>query len=70
MDYNQSLSQRRADAAFAYLAAQGVASGRMHTSGRGEAEPVASNDTDAGRQLNRRIEVAIYATAAAGQGSR
>ncbi len=69
-DYNASLSQRRADAASAYLGGQGVASARMHTSGRGELEPVASNDTEAGRQLNRRIEVAIYSSAAAGEGSR
>lgn len=66
--YNQDLSTRRARSAFQYLATQGVRTGRMATSGRGEMEPLASNDTDAGRQLNRRIEVAIYADAAAGQG--
>ena len=37
---------------------------RVSTNGRGENEPVASNDTDAGRQLNRRVEVAIYASEA------
>jgi outer membrane protein OmpA-like peptidoglycan-associated protein len=68
--YNQDLSTRRADAASAYLAMQGVASGRMHTSGRGELEAVATNDTEAGRQMNRRIEVAIFAGAAAQDGSR
>lgn len=69
-DYNQALSTRRADAAAAYLARQGVASSRMHTSGRGELEPVETNDTEAGRQLNRRIEIAIYANEAARTGSR
>ena len=63
--YNQLLSERRARAASDYLADQGVSAGRMRTSGRGEVEPVTSNSTDAGRQLNRRVEVAIYANAAA-----
>lgn len=62
--YNQQLSERRALAAADYLAAHGVSRDRIHTSGRGEAEPVASNDTDAGRQKNRRVEVAIYASEA------
>lgn len=60
--YNQALSQRRANAAAAYLEGQGVARSRVGTSGRGEFEPVASNDTDSGRQSNRRVEVAIYAS--------
>jgi outer membrane protein OmpA-like peptidoglycan-associated protein len=60
--YNMALSQRRASSAAAYLRAQGVPSTRLSTSGRGEAEPVASNDTDAGRAQNRRVEVAIYAS--------
>ena len=63
--YNQLLSERRATAASEYLVGQGVSAGRVRTSGRGEAEPVTSNGTDAGRQLNRRVEVAIYANAAA-----
>jgi outer membrane protein OmpA-like peptidoglycan-associated protein len=62
--YNQGLSDRRANSAAAYLAAQGVARTRLATSGKGEAEPVATNDTDAGRQQNRRVEVAIYASEA------
>lgn len=62
--YNQSLSERRASAASAYLASQGVARGRIATRGLGETEPVASNDTEAGRQRNRRVEVAIYASEA------
>ena len=60
--YNDDLSQRRASSAAAYLAAQGVARDRLRTSGRGEREPVASNDAEAGRQKNRRVEVAIYAS--------
>jgi outer membrane protein OmpA-like peptidoglycan-associated protein len=60
--YNQGLSQRRANAASAYLQSQGVPASRITTSGRGEAEPVATNDTEAGKQLNRRVEVAIYAS--------
>lgn len=68
--YNQLLSERRARAASDYLVDQGVSAGRMRTSGRGEAEPVTSNSTDAGRQSNRRVEVAIYANAAARTAAR
>lgn len=60
-DYNQQLSERRAESASEYLAQQGLASGRLLTSGKGESEPVATNETEAGRQQNRRVEVAIYA---------
>ncbi|HSA54993.1 MAG TPA: OmpA family protein [Gemmatimonadaceae bacterium] len=60
--YNQSLSQRRATAAANYLSTQGVAPGRLKAVGRGESEPIASNDGDAGRQQNRRVEVAIFAS--------
>ncbi|HWV57506.1 MAG TPA: OmpA family protein [Longimicrobiales bacterium] len=59
--YNQSLSERRALAARDYLVAQGVAAARIRAVGRGESEPIATNDTDAGRQQNRRVEVAIFA---------
>jgi outer membrane protein OmpA-like peptidoglycan-associated protein len=58
--YNQDLSWRRANSASGYLTAQGVVAGRVHASGRGELEAVASNETEAGRQMNRRIEVAIF----------
>ena len=68
--YNQDLSLRRANSASAYLEMQGVSAVRLFTSGRGEMEPVATNDTEFGRQTNRRIEVAIYASAATGEGSR
>jgi outer membrane protein OmpA-like peptidoglycan-associated protein len=59
--YNLALSQRRAEAAAAYLAAQGVDRARLSSRGLGEGEPVAPNDSDAGRSRNRRVEVAIYA---------
>jgi outer membrane protein OmpA-like peptidoglycan-associated protein len=61
-EYNQGLSDRRAESAAHYLTAHGVAR-YIATAGLGEREPVASNATDAGRQQNRRIEIAIYASA-------
>ena len=64
-DYNQALSQRRATAAANYLTAQGVNASRLRALGRGETEPLAANDTEAGRQMNRRVEVAIFANASA-----
>lgn len=64
-EYNQDLSTRRANSASRYLNGQGVGTERLHTSGKGEMEPLASNGTEAGRQKNRRIEVAIYAGAKA-----
>lgn len=68
--YNQALSARRASSAAIYLASRDVARARIRESGRGEAEPVASNDTESGRALNRRIEVAIFASDKARNGSR
>jgi outer membrane protein OmpA-like peptidoglycan-associated protein len=62
--YNQSLSQRRSNSAATYLAAQGVVRTRIAATGKGEAEPITTNETDAGRQQNRRVEVAIYASEA------
>ena len=59
--YNADLSRRRANAVANYLMSRGVPSARIATSGRGETEPVAPNDTDANRQKNRRVEVAITA---------
>lgn len=63
VEYNQGLSERRAESAARYLAVRGVTR-RIATAGLGEREPLASNDTEGGRQLNRRIEVAIYASTA------
>jgi outer membrane protein OmpA-like peptidoglycan-associated protein len=59
--YNQGLSERRASTAASLLASQGVPRSRAEAVGRGETEPLASNDTEAGRQQNRRVEVAIFA---------
>jgi len=59
-EYNEDLSVRRAEAAARYIRNQGV-NESIETRGRGEYEPVASNDTESGRSQNRRVEVAIYA---------
>ena len=67
---NQSLSERRAQALSGFLEQIGVNRARITAIGRGDAEPIATNDTDAGRQWNRRIEVAIYADEATRFGSR
>jgi outer membrane protein OmpA-like peptidoglycan-associated protein len=60
--YNQRLSENRSDAARAYLVQQGVDATRVKAMGMGESEPVDTNDTDEGRQANRRVEVAIFAS--------
>ncbi len=60
-EYNQGLSERRANAVKAYMISKGVASDRMFSMGMGEKDPVATNDTDAGRAQNRRVEFAITA---------
>jgi outer membrane protein OmpA-like peptidoglycan-associated protein len=61
-DYNMGLSQRRADSVKAYLVSEGIVSSRIVTSGKGEASPVAGNDTASKRQQNRRVEVIIANT--------
>jgi len=58
---NMALSQRRAAATAHFLESQGVARSRIRAQGRGASEPVAPSDTEADRQRNRRVEVAIYA---------
>ncbi len=68
-EYNQTLSERRAQSAARYLTAQGVAR-HIATVGLGEREPVGSNTTEAGRQKNRRVEIAIYASAALQEDAR
>ena len=57
--YNQQLSERRAVSVADYLAAHGVQAARIGTRGFGESNPVASNDTEAGRAANRRVEIKI-----------
>ncbi len=61
--YNQALSERRASAASDFLATQGIPGGQIRMQGLGEMEPVASNETSAGQEANRRVEVAIFASA-------
>jgi outer membrane protein OmpA-like peptidoglycan-associated protein len=58
-DYNQALSQRRADSVRSYLVRQGIGSRRLTASGMGMSDPVAGNDSAAGRQQNRRVEVIV-----------
>ncbi|AJF05604.1 OmpA family protein [Geoalkalibacter subterraneus] len=58
-EYNLQLSQRRAEAVKNALLAQGVSAARMNTIGYGEANPIADNSTEHGRQLNRRVEIRI-----------
>lgn len=55
--YNQELSQRRADSVKRYLVDHGIAPSRLNTQGYGESQPVATNDTEAGRAKNRRVEL-------------
>ncbi len=57
--YNQSLSEQRARAVAFYLEDRGVNPRRVRSEGRGELEPRASNASEAGRQLNRRVEMII-----------
>ena len=59
--YNQALSERRAQAVADYTKRLGVAGSRISTVGLGESNPIASNDSEYGRQQNRRVEVAIFA---------
>jgi outer membrane protein OmpA-like peptidoglycan-associated protein len=58
-DYNQRLSENRANSVRAYLVDQGIAPNAIGTAGFGETMPVASNDTPAGRQQNRRVELIV-----------
>lgn len=57
--YNMELSRRRAQSVVDYFATRGISPNRLVTAGRGEMEPRASNDTEAGRQLNRRVEIYV-----------
>lgn len=60
-EYNLNLSNQRATAVKNYLATKGLVSSRFTVVGMGEAEPIASNDTEEGRSSNRRVEFAIVA---------
>ena len=59
--YNQTLSEQRAKSVSDYAKGQGVSSSRLSIIGLGETEPVATNETSEGKQLNRRVEIAIFA---------
>jgi outer membrane protein OmpA-like peptidoglycan-associated protein/tetratricopeptide (TPR) repeat protein len=58
-EYNKSLSNNRAKAVLDYLVKAGISAGRLTSVGFGEEQPIATNDTDEGRQLNRRTEFKI-----------
>lgn len=61
VDYNQTLSEKRAKSVYDYLMQQGISSDRMVYEGRGVHDPVADNNTPEGRALNRRVEIIIVA---------
>ena len=58
-DFNQSLSERRAESVKGYLTEQGIPAANIRSNGFGESQPVASNDSAAGRQRNRRVELVV-----------
>lgn len=58
--YNLALSQRRADAVMAYFIEQGVARNRLSSQGYGASKPIASNDSEEGKALNRRVELQAH----------
>ena len=60
-ELNQRLSERRAESVASYLSGQGVSRNRMTTQGYAFDQPIADNSTAAGRQQNRRVEIAIFA---------
>ena len=62
-EHNQGLSERRATAVGNYLVTRGVDGGRLTTLGLGEGYPLASNSTEKGRRLNRRVEILLKAKA-------
>jgi outer membrane protein OmpA-like peptidoglycan-associated protein len=57
--YNQTLSEKRAQAVASYLGAQGVQQVRLLVVGFGETHPIADNATEAGRAQNRRVEITL-----------
>ena len=59
-DYNLRLSRERAAAVLGYLRERGIVPGRMESGGAGEGRPCAVNDSEAGKVLNRRVEVEFW----------
>ena len=66
-EYNQNLSDQRAESVRAYLVAQGVLTGSVTAKGFGKTQPVGTNDTAAGRQINRRVELVVSGEAIGAQ---
>ncbi len=62
-EHNQGLSERRAKAVMNYLIMRGVDGTRITAIGYGEGHPVAGNDTESGRQMNRRVDILLKAKA-------
>jgi outer membrane protein OmpA-like peptidoglycan-associated protein len=58
-DYNQALSEHRAQSVRDYFVQQGISSANVEAHGFGKTEPIASNDTPEGRQQNRRVELIL-----------
>jgi outer membrane protein OmpA-like peptidoglycan-associated protein len=58
-EYNLSLSVDRSKSVVTYLISKGIEASRLENKGYGLSQPIASNDTDAGRQMNRRTEFRI-----------
>lgn len=58
-EYNQRLSENRAKAVYEYLISRGISSDRISYIGYGESKPIDTNDTEEGRQNNRRVEIEI-----------
>ena len=58
-EYNQALSERRANSVSTYLLAQGIVEARIESVGFGEGTPIADNSTAEGRSLNRRVELSL-----------
>lgn len=57
--FNQTLSQKRSDAVKAYLVAKGIEGSKIVSKGFGESQPIATNDTTAGRSKNRRVDIKV-----------
>ncbi len=66
-EYNQNLSDQRAESVRSYLVAQGVLTDSVTAKGFGKTEPVGTNDTAAGRQINRRVELVVSGAAIGAQ---
>lgn len=60
-EYNQALSEKRANAVSNYVKGMGIKGARITTVGYGESQPIDDNSTEAGKQKNRRVEIAIMA---------